>query len=280
MWKSAVSFGFLISLCSAYGSETPKFYMGSLGDSITAGFNAGGPLDQRDKSWAAGSGIESHAVRIRNQLKVDVVAKNASKSGAKIEDIPAQTARLVSENFAPDYVTYLIGANDVCGGTRSPEELAAAGKKTLEESFEVLKKANPNVKLLIAAVPNLLYLNELLKTDSQCLSRWKTFKICETFMGNKIEEQKKGIERWLAYNRMLNQFADDHPENIKFSGLAGDRIFLAKDVSRIDCFHPSLEGQKTLAETTWREGWFADDSFEEAFEPSFDQDFYSPQVAE
>ncbi len=258
MWKSALPFCALISLCStAFAEDLPTFYLGSLGDSISAGFNAGSPLDQRDKSWSAGTAIESHAVRIKNQLGSNVVVKNASKSGAKTQDIVAQTQRLVGDNFAPDYVTYLIGANDVCGGTKEPGELAALGKKTLEESLTLLKAANPRVKVLVAAVPNLLYLNELLKSDAQCASRWKAFNICASFMGGNIQEQNKGIERWTAYNQMLSQFADDHPENVKFSSKAGERIFLSKDVSRIDCFHPSIEGQKTLSETTWSEGWFA-----------------------
>ncbi|MEI8026053.1 MAG: SGNH/GDSL hydrolase family protein [Pseudomonadota bacterium] len=258
MWKSALPFSFVISFYSAAAAEElPTFYLGSLGDSISAGFNAGGPLDQRDKSWSAGTSIESHAVRIKNQLGSNVVVKNASKSGAKIEDIAAQTQKLVSDNFAPDYVTYLIGANDVCGGSKTPGELAALGKKTLEDSLSLLKKANPQVKVLVAAVPNLLYLNELLKSDAQCVSRWKAFNICGSFMAGNIQEKNKGLERWRSYNQMLSQFADDHPENVKFSSKSGDRIFLSKDVSRIDCFHPSIEGQKTLSEMTWGEGWFA-----------------------
>jgi len=260
MRKSALTLSFLVSLGSATAGEMPTFYLGSLGDSITAGFNAGGPLDQRDKSWSAGSGIESHAMRIKNQLEVNVVVKNASKSGAKIEDIPLQTQKLVEDQYAPDYVTYLIGANDICGASKTAEELAALGKKTLQDSLDRLKSANPQVKLLIAAVPNLLYLNELLKSDAKCVSRWKAFNICESFMGGNPEEQNKGVERWTAYNRMLGQFADDHPENVKFSGKSGDRIFLSKDLSRIDCFHPSIEGQKTLSEVTWSEGWFTSDA--------------------
>lgn len=257
MWKSALLFCFVISLSSAAAEEVPTFYIGSLGDSISAGFNAGGPLDQRDKSWSAGTAIESHAVRIKKQLGANVVVKNASKSGARIEEIAAQTQKLVGDNFAPDYVTYLIGANDVCGGSKTPGELAALGKKTLEDSLSLLKAANPQVKVLVAAVPNLLYLNELLKSDALCVSRWKAFNICASFMAGNIQEQNKGIERWKAYNQMLTQFADDHPENVKFSAKAGERIFLSKDVSRIDCFHPSVEGQKTLSEMTWGEGWFA-----------------------
>ena len=257
MWKSLLPFSFLISIGSATAGDLPTFYLGSLGDSITAGFNAAGPLDQRDKSWSAGLGIESHAVRIKNQLGINVVVKNASKSGAKTEDIVAQTQKLVADRFVPDYVTYLIGANDVCGGTKAPRELAAIGKKTLEDSLALLKTANPRVKLLVAAVPNLLYLNELLKSDAQCASRWKAFNICTSFMSGNMAEQNKGIERWTAYNQMLSEFADDHAENVKFSGRVGDRIFLSKDVSRIDCFHPSIEGQKTLSEATWADGWFA-----------------------
>jgi lysophospholipase L1-like esterase len=261
MIKFGVTLLCLINSYTGFASKLGAFNVGSLGDSITAGFNAKGPLDHRDLSWSAGQNINSHVVRLKNKLNMDINVKNSSKSGAKIAEIPNQVRNLLSNDFKPDYVTILIGANDICGGQKNPEELAAFGKKIFEDTLDSLTAVNPNVKVTIAAVPSISYLNEVLKNDAKCVKRWKALKICSAFMGDNPVEKANGQARWDAFNNMAKQVSLDHPEHVKFASRSGENIFKSEHVSRIDCFHPSLEGQKILAEETWSESWFTEDSF-------------------
>ena len=260
MIKIGFTFLFLINSYTGVAGDLEAFNLGSLGDSISAGFNATGPLDHRDLSWSAGQNINSHAVRLKAKLNMDINVKNSSVSGAKIGEIPSQVKKLLSNDYKPDYVTILIGANDICGGQKNAEELASFGKKIFEDTIDSLTAVNPNVKVTIAAVPSLLYLNELLKTDTKCAKRWKALKICSAFMGDDPVEKAKGQARWEAFNAMAKQVSLEHPEQVKFASSAGEKIFKSEHVSRIDCFHPSLEGQKILAEQTWSESWFTEDT--------------------
>jgi lysophospholipase L1-like esterase len=69
-------------------------------------------------------------------------------------------------------------------------------------------------------------------------------------------------DRIFAYNDVLEnlaaeyEMADEH-HYWQYTSVAEQMTFEADDVSEIDCFHPSAEGQTRLAEETWNDGPFA-----------------------
>jgi hypothetical protein len=240
----------------SFGQGAPKFMMGVLGDSISAGFNAERPLYQRDKNWADGVNVESHANILRKRLGFDVSSKNVSVSGALISDITNQTNLLLQNNFRPDYVTILIGANDICLGNRKPDELAQYGHGVLRESIGRIILVNPRVKVLVSAVPNIEHLYQLMNADPLCEENWRALNVCEKILSSTKFEREKGIARWKSYNQMLNNLESIYPANVRLSSaVSGDGLTI-KDVSRVDCFHPSVLGQTNISRLTWQEGWF------------------------
>lgn len=246
----------LVATNLSMAQNLQKLTMGALGDSISGGFNAERPFYQRDKNWADGINIESHANLLRKLGNLEVISKNVSVSGAVTSDITNQTNLLLQNGFRPDYVTILIGANDICLGSRKPDELALYSKGVLEDSIRKIIEVNPKVKILISAVPNLNHLYSLMNVDPVCVENWRSLNICEKLLLSTKFEREKGVYRWNAYNKMLSEFPSRYPANVKFSSILIGNDLTTIDVSRVDCFHPSVVGQAEISRLTWEEGWF------------------------
>jgi len=240
------------------GQANQKIYTGALGDSMTAGLNADAPFDQRNRNWSDGLEINSHAVRLAKKFGVDVISKNVSVSGSTIESLASQTAKLLEDNYKPDYVTILIGANDICKGDLRVEELSSLGKNLLAESIQMLIRANENVKIIVGAIPKIDFLYQLLHEDATCQENWRAFNICYKLLQSTKFERERGIVRWIAYNKMQKEVSALYPKNVKFTSKISEEIFGLEDISRIDCFHPNMSGQGKIAEATWQEGWYPD----------------------
>ncbi|HEY5629376.1 MAG TPA: SGNH/GDSL hydrolase family protein, partial [Candidatus Limnocylindrales bacterium] len=96
---------------------SPAASIASTGDSITRGYNTGTfPYsDNPSASWSTGtnSTVVSHYTRLL-ALNSAIAGHvyNDAKSGAKMADLNGQMTTVVGQK--PDYVTVLMGANDVC----------------------------------------------------------------------------------------------------------------------------------------------------------------------
>jgi len=242
----------------SYGQNAQKIYTGALGDSISSGLNADAPFDQRRKNWSDGSESNSHAERLAKKFGAEVISKNVSVSGSRLADLARQTASLLDNNYKPDYVTLLIGANNICDGNLKAEELSALGRDVLSDSINALIGANKNVKIIIGAIPSINYLYELLHEDTTCQENWRSFNVCYNLLQSTKLEREKGIARWISYNDMQKEVSAMYPQNVKFASKISGKIFGVEDISRIDCFHPNTAGQRKISELTWQEGWFSD----------------------
>ncbi len=259
MFKALILATWLLNFSQiSFSQQIQRIYTGALGDSLTAGLNADAPFDQRSRNWSDGKEIDSHAVRLAKKFGVEVVSKNVSVSGSRIDSLASQTAKLLEDNYRPDYVTILIGANNICDGDLRPEELSAISKNLLLDSIQALIRANENVKIIIGAIPKINFLYELLHGDTTCQENWRSFSVCYNLLQSTKFEREKGVVRWTAYNKMQKEVAAMYPKNVKFTSRISGEIFTVEDISRIDCFHPNISGQRKLAEITWQEGWYPD----------------------
>ena len=102
------------------GTESPgqvPLSMAAAGDSITRAYDAtvfGCFLaDCPANSWATGtsSTVKSHFLRLR-AVQPALTVTNVAKTGAKMGDLNRQLGLLAGSNV--QYVTVLLGANDVC----------------------------------------------------------------------------------------------------------------------------------------------------------------------
>ncbi|MGX9898772.1 SGNH/GDSL hydrolase family protein [Arthrobacter sp. SA17] len=113
----------LLLVLLAVGIQPPQASfprsMAALGDSITRAHSVCcHPGDQPELSWSTGSnaaqGIQSHYRRLL-EVQPGLSRNNNAVSGSTAADLPAQAAAAASQGA--DYVTILIGANDLCAAS-------------------------------------------------------------------------------------------------------------------------------------------------------------------
>jgi lysophospholipase L1-like esterase len=249
-------------------SERPPLpaSMGSIGDSITQAANPdvlaiGG--SNPHLSWATGDdpkdGTESHYERIRkDQPSIGGRNRNRAVSGARMADAPAQARQVVADRV--EYVTFLMGANDVC--RRSVSEMTAVDRfeSDFRSSLTVLTEGLPEARVLVISIPDLHRLYELLKDDPEVAGAWRRFGICATVLGpaTSADDREAARTRWAAFNDALERACGEFPRCRWDGGAASRHEFARDDVSSLDWFHPSRRGQQVLAEVTWKAGYWGE----------------------
>ena len=235
--------------------------MAAIGDSITQAvdvccFFGNWP----GHSWSTGhvplDGIASHYERIRSQNPAIRGHRwNNAVSGARMADAPAQARRTVDQGA--QYVTVLIGANDLCGweGTLTP---TATFRAQFAETLAILRAGLPGTRVFVSSIPNLHQLWSILRTNPVAQVVWQAAGICPSMLNffNSPADRQAVIDR----ERELNQALDDVCatwSHCRFdNNLTYNYDFTRPKVSKLDWFHPSLTGQATLAALTWNASWW------------------------
>jgi lysophospholipase L1-like esterase len=211
-------------------------------------------------SWSTGhaplDGIASHYERIRAQNPAIRGHRwNNAVSGARMADAPAQARRTVDQGA--QYVTILMGANDLCGwdGGLTP---TATFRDRFRETLAILQAGLPNSHVFVASIPNLYQLWSILRTNPVAQVVWQAAGICPSMLNffNSPADRQAVIDRERELNRALDEVCATW-SNCRFDDyLTYNYDFTPSMVSRLDWFHPSLAGQATLAALTWRASWW------------------------
>lgn len=257
-----LGFAFLVTT-GANAAAPAKFTIVGIGDSITKAFNANSYFrDSPEVSWATGTkkmaGFESHLEKLQKLMpQTTVTGFNYAVTGAVINDLSAQVKK--ANAAKPDYLTLLIGANDVCNWTEDYQESLDTFTATLKKNLDSLVAANPKIKITVSAMPDVYRLWELSKTSASCQRVWGFIGLCKQLLGKKLTDQQRLAfkQRWDHANSNIGSAAALYPQNVKYSDYAATYEFSKDDISTHDCFHPSAKGQNTLAQGTWAESWFA-----------------------
>jgi lysophospholipase L1-like esterase len=248
---------------SAAAATTPPLpdSMAAIGDSITQAvdvccFYGNWP----GQSWSTGfvplDGIASHYERIRARNPAILGRRwNNAVSGARMADAPAQARRTVAQGA--EYVTILMGANDLCGwdGTLTP---TATFRAQFTETLDILRAGLPGARVFVASIPDLHQLWSILRTDPVAQLVWQAAGICPAMLDahNTPADRQAVVDRERELNAVLDavcatwsrcRFDDYRTYNYNFT---------PDLVSRLDYFHPSLAGQATLAALTWQASWW------------------------
>jgi lysophospholipase L1-like esterase len=232
------------------------FTIGALGDSITTAFNAERSGDDVAASWATGGErVLGHAHRLAAALPaLTVRSVNAARAGAQAQDLELQVDRLLPS--APDYVTLLVGANDLTrwllGGFGPAVDRYERDVRT---AVLRLKEANPRVLILLGSLPDQSRVLDLVIArglGGAAGGGWGDLVPPSLRAGL----QQAYTERWTAANRALEDVAAAYPGQVRLArGIARAR-FAGEHLSPLDSYHPSVEGQRLLARVTWDEGFF------------------------
>jgi lysophospholipase L1-like esterase len=240
---------------SPSGSSLPS-RMAAVGDSITTAtdvawccVNPDGANPQY--SWSTGydPAVNSHYQRI---LALNggrpVATLLAAQPGADSGDLAAQLSSAAS--FRAQYVTVLMGGNDLCYGPTD----ATVFRQRVEDAFNAFFASAPNTKVFVASIPNVVHLWDIEHTNLWAQIVWNLFHICPTVLGSNVTDAQRQAILSLEeqFNSILAAACEEHATCRWDDDTVFNYPFTAGDISPVDHYHPSIQGQNTLARITWQ----------------------------
>ena len=238
--------------------------MAAVGDSITQAASSAGSLgaDAPQNSWSTGSSqtVQSHALRLQ-ALGAPLAGRiyNQSVSGAKAIDLNGQMHGVA--DLDPDYVTMLIGGNDLCTDTVAEMTLVTDFRTQIDAALATLMNGTVETRVYVVSIPDVYQLWNLFKNNFWARFVWSSADICQSLLVNPTSTQRTDVERRaevrqrnIDYNVQLAQ-ACAAWARCRFDGHAVfNTPFTSSDVSG-DYFHPSVAGQAKLASVSWAAGY-------------------------
>lgn len=228
----------------------------------------------RHLSWSTGHRIDSHYSRLKD-LNPKLVDKNFAQPSAFSKDImdlqiPAlvQWSQQNLNQDLPDYVTLLIGHNDLCGKTVEEMTSVRDFQKNIHSSIQFLVSQKTKARILVVPLARIDTLPETvgnsfvvpIKGLQRCQQVWKTIPLCTTLTQRESAETQKIVKTRLQdFNKIIKS------EVARARAKHGDRIRLASvmesyqpqpnDVA-IDCFHANKDAQNRISAKTWSSTWW------------------------
>jgi lysophospholipase L1-like esterase len=239
--------------------------MASTGDSITRAFNTGWfPfVDWTANSWSTGTSgsVNSHYRRIL-AFNGAIAGRNYNDavSGADMADLNGQVQAAVAQRV--EYVTILMGANDVCASSEAGMTPVATFRAQLEQAMATLSAGLPNARIYTVSIPDVYQLWAIYKDSSSARSVWALAGICQSLLARPTSTQQADVDRRnrvrqrnIDYNAQLADVCAVYV-HCRFDGnIVFNTPFVRSDVSSRDYFHPSVAGQTKLAGITWSAGF-------------------------
>lgn len=250
---------------SGIGNAAPiPSSMSALGDSITRAFNAAGWfVDYPARSWTTGtdSGVNSHYLRIKaKNSAITNKNYNDAKSGAEMIDLNGQAQTAVGRGV--QYVTILMGANDVCASSEAGMTPVTTFRSQFQTAMTTLTTGLPNASIFVASIPRIKRLWEVGKGSSSARAAWDGYNICQSMLANPTSTAQADVDRRVRvdqrnidFNTQLQQVCAQYV-NCKFDGNAVFNYqFQLSHMSGWDYFHPNKSGQTALASVSYAAGF-------------------------
>jgi lysophospholipase L1-like esterase len=243
----------------------PPSSMAATGDSITRAFNTGSIplLDAPANSWATGTNatVNSHYRRLLAlNPAITGRAYNLAVTGADMADFAGQAQLAVARGV--QYVTVLLGANDVCASSESAMTPTATFAAQFEAGMQTLVTGLPGASIYVLSVPDVHRLWEVHRFTLAAWLVWDAADICQSLLANPwsyssadVARRARVRQRNIEYNARLAEICARYL-TCRFDGNAiFNTAFSRSDVSTRDYFHPSLAGQAKLAAVSWAAGY-------------------------
>jgi len=236
--------------------------MAATGDSISRGFHLNwlfAVLEAPQYSWSTGSwpGSSSQYRRIvAAQPRLAGHAYNDAKTGSRMSDLGRQLGLAAQQR--PEYVTVLMGANDVCRASLAEMTPTATFATQFGSALDAFFAADPGAHVFVASIPNVYRLWSVLHGSLVARTVWSALGVCPTMLAAKDTEAQRqlALRRIEDDNDALAAVCATFP-HCRFDGYATFRYpFAADQISTVDFFHPNLKGQNALAGTTWAAGYW------------------------
>ncbi len=230
--------------------------LAAIGDSITRAFDACSLLsDCPEVSWATGtdSGVASLAQQLLgDEAAVAERSWNLAESGAQAADLPAQAREAVVHE--PALVTVMIGGNDACAPDVESMTPVADFRAYFTETVDIIRGQLPRTQVYVSSVPDLMQLWSEGSDSLMARSVWQMASICPSMLADAGDDSAAAGERREAvrtrvqeYNEVLAEVCAADVLCRYDGGAVFDFDFTSHHLSDWDWFHPSREGQSTLA---------------------------------
>jgi lysophospholipase L1-like esterase len=238
--------------------------MAATGDSITQAFNvemAYAGHDNPQLSWSTGTdpAVNSQYQRVLGaNPTIAGKAFNYAVSGAKMADLNSQLQTAASQNV--DYVTVLIGANDVCTPSIQTMTPIATFQAQFQQAMTNFVKASPRTRIFVSSIPRVYQLWSVLHDNPTAAAVWQNYGICQSMLSptNTDRDRARVDAQEQAYNKVLAVVCG-RVKQCRWDGNASyDFKSPASDVSTVDYFHPNINGQNDQAKVSWKAGYWPD----------------------
>lgn len=242
--------------------------MASVGDSITRAYNTGPSayVDYPANSWSTGTSasVSSHYSRLlaKNQA-ISGKNFNDAVSGAKMASLNGQMA--IVNGQVVQYVTVLMGGNDVCTSSESTMTSVADFASQFRTAMTTLRTGSPSALAYVVSVPDVYNLWSILKGNGSARFMWAIFGICRSMLArptsiaqSDVDRRARVRQRNIDFNTQLKTICEaEFTATCRFDqNAAFNTRFTTADVSTRDYFHPSLAGQTKLAAKSWAAGYW------------------------
>ena len=231
----------------------------STGDSITRAFNdCWLPyVDCPAASWTTGTSSYSHYRRIQAvNPAITGRTSNHAVTGADMADLNGQVQGVVGRGA--EYVTILMGANDVCASTEAGMTSVESFREQFALALSSLTTGLSNARVLVSSIPDVHQLFTLYRWDLGANSVWAIAGICQSMLANPWSNSSADVarrarvrQRNIDYNTVLGQVCATHTMCRFDNNAVFNTAFTRSDVTTRDYFHPSVNGQAKLAAITW-----------------------------
>ncbi len=175
--------------------------MVAVGDSITQAASSAGSLgsDAPQNSWSTGTStsVNSHYLRLL-ALGAPISGKgyNRSVSGAKMAGLVSQMQGAAT--LQPDYLTVLMGGNDLCTDTVAQMTTVADFGTQFQAAMATLSTASPGTNVLVVSIPDVYKLWNLFKNNFFARFIWAAAGICQSLLANPGSTQAADVQRRAA----------------------------------------------------------------------------------
>lgn len=235
----------------------------ALGDSITTAYNTGSAFaDAKGNSWSTGTNtsVNSFYSRILASKLTAISGQNFNYavSGAKMVNLDGQAGNL---NSSTEYVTILMGGNDVCTSSESTMTSVATFQLQFQTAMQTITRNAPNARIYVVSIPNVYNLWSVLKGNGSARFAWAIYRICQSMLANPtstksadVARRARVLQRNIDFNTVLKQVCEvTYASRCTFDNNdVFNTVFKPSDISTRDYFHPSLAGQTKLADVAWK----------------------------
>jgi lysophospholipase L1-like esterase len=177
-------------------------------------------------------------------------------TGADMADLLGQVQQAVTQQV--EYVTVLMGANDVCASSESAMTPVATFRAQFEQAMAALAAGLPNARVFVASIPNVYNLFAIYRSSVAAQSVWTLAGICQSMLANAwsnfpwdVARRNRVRQRNIDYNTQLAQVCALYVTCRFDNNAVFNTPFVRSDVTTRDYFHPSVAGQAKLAAVTW-----------------------------